>query len=267
MRARLKYAALFVGCLSSALSCRPGGIKSAEGFPKIYALKYGESFYPAKLVNTASTEKNIRLNWLAYLIEHGDGKRTLIDCGFSDPKLLQRFGITKFRSITEILLDLGIGTDKIDQLILTHTHFDHALDAAKFPKTRVILHEKELRNPQEPALKAILASLEAEGRVQAITGLTEFTGLRIEPVMGHTPGSISVMLTAAGRELVFTGDECYFATSCRAGIPLPPGAVYDSAANRKFIATLSPQMEILTGHETELKNGNWLNGYVFFFFF
>jgi N-acyl homoserine lactone hydrolase len=267
----MKHAALIVGCLLAASYCGPGRVKKSEaagnnGPVKVYALKYGESYYPSKLVNTASREKNIRLNWLAYLVKHSDGKYTLIDCGFSEPKLLQRFGIEKFRSVTEILAGLGITPDKIDTIILTHTHFDHALDARRFPRGRILVHQTEINTPQEEALEPVFAALKAQGRLQPVQVDTEASGLHLEPVMGHTPGSMVVRTQLAGKELIFTGDECYFAASCKAQIPLPAGAVFDSKANRRFIAAISAGAKILTGHETELSDGRWLNPYVFFFF-
>ena len=217
-------------------------------------------------MNTPSRDAKVRLNWLAYLVEHGNGKRTLIDCGFSDPTLLRRFAIQKFRSVTDILSSFGIQPGQIDRIILTHTHFDHALDVDKFPQAQIILHAKELTDPQEPALKTVLAALRSTGRIQAITEATTIGSLKIEPVMGHTPGSLVVRVAHAGKDIVFTGDECYFAESCRAAIPLPAGAVYSAKANRQFIQGLSPQVVILTGHETDLRDGRWLDDYAFFFF-
>ncbi len=267
----MKSAAVIVGCLLAAGSCGPGRVKKSETAEKsaplkIYALKYGKSDYPSKLVNTASRAKNVRLNWLAYLIEHGDGKHTLIDCGFSEAKLLKRFGIEKFRSVTDILASLGITPDKIHTIILTHTHFDHALDAGRFPNARVWVHQAEISSPQEEALKPVFAALRAQGRLQPILSGTEASGLHLEPVMGHTPGSTVVRAQLGEKELIFTGDECYFAASCKAQIPLPAGAVFDSNANRRFIAAIPANAKILTGHETELEGGRWLNPYVFFFF-
>lgn len=267
----LRLSAFIVGLTLAATHCDSGRVKKTEvpensGVSKIYALKYGESLYTAKLVNTPSRDAKVRLNWLAYLVEHSDGKRTLVDCGFSDPKLLRRFAIQKFRSVTDILSSLSILPGQIDRIILTHTHFDHALDVDKFPQAQIILHTKEFTDPEEPALKPVLTALKGTGRIHTTTEATTIGGLKIEPALGHTPGSLVVRVAHAGKDIVFTGDECYFAESCHAGIPLPAGAVYSAKANRQFIQSLSPQVVILTGHETEFRNGRWLTDYVFFFF-
>lgn len=247
------------GLLLAAICCGPGAGKNTEAAVKIYALKYGESLYPAALVNTDATGKYVALNWLAYLVETPSGK-TLIDCGFSDPKLLKRFGIRKFKPIVGILGDLGISAETIGTIIVTHTHFDHALDIDKFPKARIVLHAKEYAAPEETALAGRLPRL----KVETISQPTVFGELAVEPVMGHTKGSLVVRLRT--RDTIFTGDECYFAAACQKKIPLPAGAVYSAAANRRFIENLAPQTVILTGHETALKNGRWLNDYVFLFF-
>lgn len=269
--APLRLSGFIVGLTLAATGCDAGRVKKTDtaedtGASKIYALKYGESLYPAKLVNTPSRDAKVRLNWLAYLVEHSDGKRTLIDCGFSDKKLLRRFAIEKFHSLTDILSGLGITPGQIDRVILTHTHFDHALDLDKFPAAQVFIHPSEIKNPEEPALRPVLAALGSQGKLTAVKEKTTIAGLVLEPVRGHTPGSLAVRTNVRGHAVVFTGDECYFAAACRAGIFLPPGAVYAAQANRRFIQGISPQEEILTGHETELKNGRWLSDYVFFFF-
>ncbi|MBX3721862.1 MAG: MBL fold metallo-hydrolase [Turneriella sp.] len=246
------------GLLFAAICCGPAAVKKTEPALKIYALKYGESLYPAGLVNSDAPGKYVPLNWLAYLVETPSGK-TLVDCGFSDAKLLKRFGIQKFKPVTRILKDLGISADKIDTIIITHTHFDHALDVDKFPNARIVLHAKEYAAPEEAALVNVLPKL----KVETVSAPAVFGELSVEPVMGHTKGSLIVWLRA--RNTVFTGDECYFAAACRKKIPLPAGAVFSADTNRRFIENLSPQAVILTGHETALQNGRWLNGHVFLF--
>src|SRR5262249_47047162 len=127
-------------------------------------------------------------------------------------------------------------------------------------------HKSEAIAPEEAALKPVFATMVRAGKILPVAAALEYEGLHLEPVMGHTKGSLAVRVTAKGREVIFTGDECYFSRSCKAKIPLPAGAVYSAAANRQFIESLNPQSLLLTGHETELTDGRWLNDYVFFFF-
>lgn len=267
----MKLSAFSVGLLLAAIGCGPGTVKKSEAAPqhgalKIYALKYGESFYPARLVNTTEPGPQVRLNWLAYLIEDASGQRTLIDCGFSEAKLVKRFALQKFKPLTEILATLGVTPEKIQTIILTHTHFDHAGDIDKFPNARIVLHTQEFAAPEEAFLKPVLARLQSTGRLLLLDKTTTLGALRIEPVQGHTKGSLVVRIAENAKAIVFSGDECYFAASCRAGIALPQGAVYSSEANRRFIAGIAQTETILTGHETDLQNGRWLNDQVFFFF-
>lgn len=236
---------------------------------QIYALKYGESEYPARLVNTPEKGKTVRLGWLAYLIEYraGAAKRlTLVDCGFSDKKLVARFGLRDFRPVWRLLADLGYKAADINRILLTHTHFDHALDVGHFPKAVVYAGSEEIRNPADPALAPVLAKLNQENRLQGISGPVEIEkGLELIPVRGHTRGSLAVRLTRGKSITYFTGDECYFARSCREKIPLPAGAAFAPANNRAFIEALEKDAIIHAGHEINPAPGKWITPQIFLF--
>ncbi|MBV6493387.1 MAG: Hydroxyacylglutathione hydrolase [Turneriella sp.] len=262
---------LFFICLSVAtfgiLGCHTKTQNISSVIEKIYAVKYGESLYPSRLLNTKNTIGKTSINWLAYLVVHSDNTKTLIDCGFSDAALLKKFGIKHFKPVTEILYSLGIKPQDITRIILTHTHFDHALDVDKYPNATIYVHSNEIKSPHVKSLKNIFDTIASQKRLVEITEEVNTVGFKIVPSQGHTEGSIVVTAKINNVFVVFTGDECYFAESCRAKIGLPRAAAFDVYENKRFIQSIPASTEILSGHETQLKNGKWINNHLFYLFF
>lgn len=259
MRRLIMSAALAVtlGCFGSQ--------NGPQGRTRIYVLKYGESKYPASLVNTLSRERLVTLNWLAYLVVSGNPpQRTLIDTGFDAPVLARQFGLQKTQQMGTLLGLVGLKTTDIHQVFLTHSHFDHAHNLPQFTNSVIYLQGREYSSLADKSIAAFLSAAKSAGNLRLIEpgqmnhGIFEtiFTG-------GHTPGSQAMRLTANGRNYVFTGDECYFADACRAKVPLPAAAAHSPEKNRSFLRGLGESEVILAGHETRFTGGRWLNDYVY----
>jgi N-acyl homoserine lactone hydrolase len=255
---------LFIAGISALLHCVPPRGSSGQPY-LIYALKYGESEYPAGLMNSEKKTGYVRMNWLAYLVCI-DHKNILIDTGFSDAKLLRAFKIEKFRAVPQLITDLGLNLRDIDTIILTHAHFDHAGGIADFPEADIIMHESEPVPPEDPTISTALLSRGAAGKLRKINAPLQLTdSLRIVPTGGHTRGSLIVELKTRSGKAFFTGDECYFSAECKSGIPLPPAAAYSQGANLDFIKTISDATRLFTGHENNLTGGRWQTNSIFYF--
>lgn len=245
--------------------CLALSLTGAAEAAKIYALKYGESTYKASLVNTLAKSRLVRLNWLFYVIETGaPAQYTLIDTGFSAAEQRRRFGLTRYNAAESLLQSIGLKPEMISRVILTHTHFDHAGNLALFPRARITLHAAEYEALSDRRTAAFLAAAKSQGLLDIITASRSQLGdFEIIHTGGHTPGSIAIQWRAPKNTFVFTGDECYFAAACRAGIPLPKASAFSVARNTEFIRALNPQHVLLTGHETEPLGGKWINDNVY----
>jgi N-acyl homoserine lactone hydrolase len=252
----LAFLAFVAGCLTS-------GTKAEPPF-QVYALKYAESEYPANLVNSRKAAGKVYMHWLAYLIKSRDGALTLVDCGFSDPGLVKRFRLRNFKPIVEILHDLGIAPREVQRIVLTHTHFDHALDVDLFSAAGVYVHESEAVNPEEQSLATKFAALSGQNRLHRVGHRIQVAeGLEAVHIGGHTRGSLIVRTTGLAKQLIFTGDECYFAAECVAGVALPPAAAFDRAKNQAFVRSLPADSTLLTGHEPHRSGGRWITAEIF----
>jgi glyoxylase-like metal-dependent hydrolase (beta-lactamase superfamily II) len=92
-----------------------------------------------------------------------DGKHILVESGIGKGKLtekqLRNYGVTKESELEDSLQSLGIKTDMIDYVLMTHLHFDHACGLTKivdgeyvstFPNAKIITSKTEwdeMRNP------------------------------------------------------------------------------------------------------------------------
>jgi len=254
----LAFLAIVAGC--QAARTKP------EAALQIYALKYAESEYPANLVNSRKVAGNVHMYWLAYLIRSKNGALTLIDCAFSDPALVKRFRLRRFKPVADILRDLGIAPQEIQRIVLTHTHFDHALDVDLYSAAEVYVHSSEAANPEQQGLAEKFAALAAKNQLHRLGGRTEVAeGFEAVHIGGHTRGSLIVRSTGLAKQVIFTGDECYFAAECLAGVALPAAAAFDRAKNQAFIRSIPAGSKLLTGHEPHLSSGRWITPQIFLF--
>ncbi|AZU63643.1 YtnP family quorum-quenching lactonase [Neobacillus mesonae] len=92
-----------------------------------------------------------------------DGKNILIESGLGNGKLsekqIRNFGVTKESELDTSLESLGLDATKIDYVLMTHLHFDHACGLTKpvngeyvsvFPNAKIITSQiewDEMRNP------------------------------------------------------------------------------------------------------------------------
>ena len=126
----------------------------------------------------------------------------------------------------------GYRPDQVDEVLITHLHFDHAgglVDngRAVFPNATIWVDKKEVdfwlgkkaRTSAPDALKpwfdkaaAALAPYQAAGRLKTFSGAKSFApGIYAIETFGHTPGDASYAIESDGQKLVVWGDLVHFA--------------------------------------------------------
>jgi glyoxylase-like metal-dependent hydrolase (beta-lactamase superfamily II) len=147
----------------------------------------------------------------------GNGEVTVVDTG---PPLEEahRRGITRVRDIDQALAEVGVRGVDVRTILLTHLHWDHAANAAKFPNAVLYAQRSEIEffrseAREHPVMnrfyshQAYLASLIDQGRIRAIDGDQAIApGLSAMRVGGHTPGSQMLKVETARGTAVITGD-------------------------------------------------------------
>lgn len=172
----------------------------------------------------------IRLATRALYLETDDGRKLLFETGagaFFEPTLQERFGIEPPHHILiENLAKEGIHHEDIDEVILSHLHFDHAgglvtaFDGSPhrllFPKARFFVGEKQWQRARNPHsrdrvsyIPFILDLLEDSGRLLLVkenqqTDLAPLVTFSFSD--GHTPGLMMSIIALPGGPIVFVSD-------------------------------------------------------------
>jgi glyoxylase-like metal-dependent hydrolase (beta-lactamase superfamily II) len=153
-----------------------------------------------------------------YLIEHR-GSLTLVDAGCG-----AQMGPTMGRMVAN-LATLGVDPGRIDRILLTHLHADHAggmFDAdmaAVFPHAEVFLAVEEERHwyGGEPPTDAVGVSEQVNsytqglrkayaGRWHAVSEEEVVPGIRRVALPGHTPGHSGWHVSSGDDQLLIWGD-------------------------------------------------------------
>ncbi len=180
----------------------------------------------------APDEKNrIPLACRALLVREPGGRTLLLETGigaFFEPRMRERFGVVEEE---HVLLDelsrLGAPHDRIDVVVLSHLHFDHAgglltpwregeTPSLCFPRARFVVGAGNWARAGGPHFRdrasfipEIRALLEQSGRLEVVDGeRSQVLGedYRLHFSDGHTPGLMLVEIPSEHGPVVFAGD-------------------------------------------------------------
>jgi N-acyl homoserine lactone hydrolase len=180
------------------------------GFPRS-GLFYGEF-----------SSERIQIPIACYLVRTSD-TTVLFDTGLSPralPGLTRDDDLARFTEADLLVhrLDaLGLETDDVDAVVLSHLHYDHAGGAALFMKSELIAQKDEYAYAHYPASFAegfyYRKNFDLPGyRWRLLDGDTELVpGITVLRTDGHTPGhqSLLVELPETG-PVILAADSCYW---------------------------------------------------------
>ncbi len=143
------------------------------------------------------------LGWSTIALIRFEDRLALVDVGaFGHRKLL-----------VAALEERGLKPGDITDLLLTHSHYDHALNWVLFPKARTVIADVEmdwaLKQPwgMSPVPELYVRELDLQPTlVRAQDGDEVFPGITMHLAPGHTPGCVAFKLAGPAHDVVFTGD-------------------------------------------------------------
>lgn len=150
------------------------------------------------------------IGYCSILLVEGE-QRTVIDVGHVGRRVV----------LLDALERRGLASDDIDNVVLSHAHWDHAQNLDVFARSRILMHGDERRYAKAPhrndwatpGWTGAMLSHEDPRIVEVDEGYEVETGVRILHTPGHSVGSISVAVDTSDGVAVVTGDVLHYGTA------------------------------------------------------
>ena len=232
---------------------------------KVYAIRYAHLDRPARdnFIFGDVHDGPMPLDFFIWAII-GNGRTFVVDLGF-DHSGAERRGRSIMRLPSEGLQMLGIDANKVEDVIVTHLHYDHAGDLSAFPNAKIYLQDREMafatgrhmghqRMRQVFDVEYVCHFVRAvyDDRVVFIDGAQEIVpGISVHHIGGHTDGHQSVRVWTERGWLVLASDAVHFYANMTEQNPFP--IVYDVGAMIEGYGTIRGLADaedlIIPGHD------------------
>jgi glyoxylase-like metal-dependent hydrolase (beta-lactamase superfamily II) len=117
--------------------------------------------------------------------------------------------------LIEQLAERGLQPEDVTDILLSHSHYDHALNWTLFKDANIVIGREELAWSvtvpwgRTPVPELYVRELEKWPTLRlAEDGDEVFPGITAHMTPGHTPGSMVFVLDGGERDMIFTGDAC-----------------------------------------------------------
>ncbi|MCF8483006.1 MAG: N-acyl homoserine lactonase family protein [Rhodospirillum sp.] len=176
-----------------------------------------------------------RLDFYFWILT-GGGSPIVVDMGFNAEVAARRRRVATLPPDRAFSL-LNIDPDRVERVVMTHLHYDHAGNSDLFSKARFTLRAKEMAFATGPAMNDAATAhhyaaddirrfvrLLHDGRLDLIDGDDQVEiapGVTVHAVPGHTDGLQVVRVTTRGGPVVIASDACHYYASMRDGKPFP----------------------------------------------
>lgn len=232
---------------------------------EVYAIRYAtrEGRRQDNFIGGDPHEGPMRMDYFFWLIV-GKDRRFVVDCGFTAEVAAQRKR-TYLRNPVDALMLFGIDAAEVEDVILTHLHYDHVGNFARFPKARFHLQEPELayatgKYMRHPFLSHAfeledvvgVVRLNYGGRVVFYCGDAELApGVRLHLAGGHSAGLQFVSVNTARGWVVLASDTTHYYENMDSGRPFTTTFhVGDTLEGYDRLRAIAPGPEhIVPGHD------------------
>lgn len=232
----------------------------------VHALKYaerGDRTRAESFILADDHNAPHQIDYFVWLLR-GDGRTILVDTGYDGAEADSR-GRPVIFDAPGALAPLGIRPEDIDEVIVTHLHYDHAGGLHLFPNAKLHLQAAEMAYATGPcmchgilklpftadhvceAVKRVFA-----GKVVFHDGEAEIAdGVTVHCIGGHSRGLQAVRVRTEAGWLVLASDASHFYDNFMLGKPFP--LVVDIEAMLNGFGTLdrlaSSRRLIVPGHD------------------
>jgi len=206
------------------------------------------------------------MDYFVWVAKNAD-RAVVIDIGFTAESGGKR-GRSLLRDPIDSLALVGVDAAQVQDVILTHLHYDHVGNFHKFPVARFHLQEpeihyavghhmrhKQLAKSFEPDDVCGIVRLNFDGRVVYRNGPGEILpGIGVVPTGGHSAGLQFVTVNTARGVVVLASDVTHFYENMEAGRPFTTafhvGDMLDAFDTLR--AHVPTPQHIVPGHDPEV---------------
>lgn len=174
------------------------------------------------------------LDYFVWAIHRDGHQPVIVDTGFGEAAAMAR-GRTLIRPVAEGLRDAGIDHLLVEDVILTHLHYDHAGSLGTFPNARFHVQDAELahatsramcdhmvRDPFDGEPVAQLVRKLYADRVVFHDGDSAFApGIMLRLCPGHTAGLMVVACETERGTVILASDAAHLYANIARSLPFP----------------------------------------------
>ena len=236
-----------------------------DGVWQVYAIRYAHHHRSASenFIGGDPHDCPMPLDYFVWVVI-ADGRAIVVDTGF-DRSTGTRRGREFLRSPGEGLTSIGIDPAKVEDVLITHMHYDHSGNHDLFPAARYHIQDREMgfctgrlmdhtvmRQPfDEEDVVAMVRKL-FRGRLVFHDGDDEIApGLSVHRVGGHSMGLQMVRVRTRRGFVVLASDASHFYANMEQGRPFP--IVYSVAETlegyRRAYRLASSRDHVIPGHD------------------
>lgn len=241
---------------------------------EVFAVRYAtmpDRVQAQNLMNCCATDASraMPMDYYLWLIRN-EQETIVVDTGANADTLARR-GRTPLIDIAPALLEVGVRSEQVEDVILTHLHYDHAGGTELFSNAQFHLQASEwafvnsavmqhtlIVGPYEATDLETIRSLIDIERVRLHQGDHQLRpGIELRHVGGHTGGTQIVRVRTARGWLVLASDAMHFRANADQCSPFP--IVADVVANldshRLCIELADARDLVIPGHDPETVRG------------
>ncbi|EFH11303.1 N-acyl homoserine lactonase family protein [Pseudoroseomonas cervicalis] len=235
---------------------------------EVFALRYAtrEARRAEHFIGGDPHDGPMPMDYFVWLIRGAD-RCIVVDSGFT-AEVAARRKRTHLRDPIDALRLLGCDAGTVQDVVLTHLHYDHVGNFHRFPVAQFHLQEADLhfacgrhmrhgflRHSFEVEDVVGIVRLNYAERVRLYTGPVELApGITLHPAPGHSAGLQFVRVNTARGAVVLASDVTHFYENMETGRPFPTCvSIADSLESQQRLREAAPSpAHIVPGHDPEV---------------
>jgi glyoxylase-like metal-dependent hydrolase (beta-lactamase superfamily II) len=232
---------------------------------RIYAVRYGhlERTSNRNFLGGDDHTNDMPLDYYVWVIKANE-RSIVVDTGFDSGQAASR-GRTLIRPVAEGLAAIDVDPNEVRDVVITHMHYDHAGNAALFPRARFHVQDAEMAYCTGRAMTHHHLSdfFDAENITEMVRRVFDgrmvfhagdsvlFPGVTLHHLPGHTMGLQAVRVDTGRGPVVLASDAAHFWANLESGIPYPVVAdVPQYLESLRALRRLAPSIDhIIPGHD------------------